>query len=79
MPSFNREQLFRIKHTEKAETGVSANAEPIFMDAREDCFLEDIRPTNKTGQEALNLMLAPNGKYRAKSDITARNTAYYAI
>lgn len=77
VPSFNREQLFRIKHTEKAETGVSANAEPIFMGAREDCFLEDIRPTNKTGQEALNLMLAPNKKYSAKSDITVRSTAYY--
>lgn len=77
VPSFNGEQLFRIKHTEKAETGVSATAEPIFMDAREDCFLEDIRPTNKTGQEALNLMLEPNKKYSAKSDITARNTAYY--
>lgn len=77
VPSFNGEQLFRIKHTEKAETGVSAAAEPIFMDAREDCFLEDIRPTNKTGQEALNLMLAPNKKYSAKSDITVRNTAYY--
>lgn len=76
-PSFNGEQLFRIKHTEKAETGVSAAAEPIFMDAREDCFLEDIRPTNKTGQEALNLMLAPNKKYSAKSDITVRSTAYY--
>lgn len=77
VPSFNEEQLFRIKHTEKAETGVSAAAEPIFMDAREDCFLENIRPTNKTGQEALNLMLAPNKKYSAKSDITVRNTAYY--
>lgn len=77
VPSFNGEQLFRIKHTEKAETGVTATAEPIFMDAREDCFLEDIRPTNKAGQEALNLMLAPNRKYSAKSDITMRNTAYY--
>lgn len=77
VPSFNGEQLFRIKHTEKAETGVAATAEPIFMDAREDCFLEDIRPTNKTGQEALNLMLAPNRKYSAKSDITMRSTAYY--
>lgn len=77
VPSFNGEQLFRIKHTEKTETGVSATAEPIFMDAREDCFLEDIRPTNKTGQEALNLMLAPNKKYSAKSDITVRSTAYY--
>lgn len=77
VPSFNGKQLFRIKHTEKAETGVSATAEPIFMDAKEDCFLEDIRPTNKTGQEALNLMLEPNRKYSAKSDITVRNTAYY--
>lgn len=77
VPSFNGEQLFRIKHTEKAETGVTATAEPIFMDAREDCFLEDIRPTNKTGQEALNLMLAPNRKYSAESDITVRSTAYY--
>lgn len=77
VPSFNGEQLFRIKHTEKTETGVTATAEPIFMDAREDCFLEDIRPTNKAGQEALNLMLAPNRKYSAKSDITVRSTAYY--
>lgn len=77
VPSFNGEQLFRIKHTEKAEPGVTATAEPIFMDAKEDCFLEDIRPTNKTGQEALNLMLAPNRKYSAKSDITVRSTAYY--
>lgn len=77
VPSFNGEQLFRIKHTEKTESGVTATAEPIFMDAKEDCFLEDIRPTNKTGQEALNLMLAPNKKYSAKSDITVRNTAYY--
>ena len=50
VPSFNGEQLFRIKHTEKTESGVTATAEPIFMDAKEDCFLEDIRPTNKTGQ-----------------------------
>lgn len=77
VPSFNGEQLFRIKHTEKAESGATATAEPIFMDAKEDCFLEDIRPTNKTGQEALNLMLAPNRKYSAKSDITVRSTAYY--
>ena len=76
-PSFNGEQLFRIKQKEKTETGVTAYAEPIFMDAKEDCFLQDIRPTDKTGQEALDLMLAPNGKYSAKSDITARGTAYY--
>lgn len=77
LPSFNGEQLFRIKQKEKTETGVTAYAEPIFMDAKEDCFLQDVRPTDKTGREALNLMLAPNKKYSAKSDITVRNTAYY--
>lgn len=77
IPSFNGEQLFRIKRKEKTEMGITAYAEPIFMDAKEDCFLQDIRPTNKTGQEALDLMLAPNKKYSAKSDITARSTAYY--
>ena len=76
-PSFNGEQLFRIKQKEKTETGVTAYAEPIFMDAKEDCFLQDIRPTDKTGQEALDIMLASNGKYSAKSDITVRSTAYY--
>lgn len=77
LPSFNGEQLFRIRQKEKSETGVTAYAEPIFMDAKEDCFLQDVRPTDKTGQEALNLMLAPNAKYSAKSDITVRSTAYY--
>lgn len=77
LPSFNGEQLFRIKKKEKTETGVTAYAEPIFMDAKEDCFLQDIRPTEKTGQEALDIMLTPNRKYSAKSDIMERSTAYY--
>lgn len=77
LPSFNGEQLFRIKKKEKTETGVTAYAEPIFMDAKEDCFLQDIRPTKKTGQEALDIMLTPNRKYSAKSDIMERSTAYY--
>lgn len=50
MPSFNGEQLFRIKHKTKSDSGVTATLEPIFMDAVDDCFLVDIRPTNKTGQ-----------------------------
>lgn len=77
MPSFNGEQLFRIKNTEKADSGVKATMEPIFMDAMDDCFLVDVRPTNKNGQEALDIMTAPNSKYSGKSDITTTNTAYY--
>lgn len=77
MPSFNGEQLFRIKDVNRSESEVTAKMEPIFMDAMDDCFLTDVRPTNKTGQEALDIMTAPNSKYSGKSDIAAGNTAYY--
>lgn len=77
MPSFNGEQLFRIKQTEKKDSGVSAVLEPIFYDSMDDCFLTDIRPTNKNGQEALDLMTAPNSKYSGQSNISKASTAYY--
>lgn len=77
MPSFNGEQLFRIKDVNRSESEVTAKMEPIFMDAMDDCFLEDARPTNKTGQEALDIMTEPNSKYTGISDITSGNTAYY--
>lgn len=77
MPAFNGEQLFRIKDVNRSESEVTAKMEPIFMDAMDDCFLEDVRPTNKTGQEALDIMTEPNSKYTGISDITSGNTAYY--
>lgn len=77
LPSFNRDQLFRIREKKKASSGITATAEPIFMDSMYDCFLSDIRPTAKNGQEALDIMTAPNAKYSGKSNITKRTTAYY--
>lgn len=77
MPSFNGDQLFRIKKKEKSDSGITATMEPIFMDAMGDCFLTDVRPTNATGQEALNAMTAPNSKYSGQSDILVTATAYY--
>ena len=77
MPSFNKSQLFRIKKKEKTDSGVTAEMQPIFMDAKDDCFLIDVRPTDKTGQEALDLMTAPNKKYKASSNINKTSTAYY--
>ena len=77
MPSFNGEQLFRIQNKEKSDSGVSAELTPIFLDAKEDCFLVDVRPTEKSGQEALDIMIAPNKAYTAKSDIKKTSTAYY--
>lgn len=77
MPSFNGDQLFRIQNKEKGDSGVSAELTPIFLDAKEDCFLVDVRPTEKNGQQALDIMTAPNKMYTAKSDITKISTAYY--
>lgn len=77
MPSFNGEQLFKITHKEKSDSGISADLQPIFMDAADDCFLLDVRPTDKTGQQALDIMTAPNKKYTAETDITSTGTAYY--
>lgn len=77
MPSFNDNQLFRIKKVQKLDSGVTASMEPIFYDAMNDCFLTDIRPTGQNGQSALNSMLSPNNKYIARSDISKSTTAYY--
>ena len=77
MPSFNGEQLFRIKQTEKKDSGVSAVLEPIFYDSMDECFLEDIRPTKKNGQEAIDLMTTPHPKYSGRSNIKKISTAYY--
>lgn len=77
MPSFNGDQLYRIKEVSKQDSGVTATMEPIFYDAMNDCFLEDVRPTGKNGQDALDIMLAPNSKYSGQSDITRASTAYY--
>ena len=77
MQSFNGEQLFRIKRKEKSEDNVEAYMEPIFMDSKDDCFLVDIRPTEKNGQQALDDMIRSNTKYSASSNITKVATAYY--
>lgn len=77
MPSFNGSQMFRIKKKEKTDSGVMAEMQPIFMDAKDDCFLMDVRPTDKTEQQALDIMTAPNKKYKARSNIAKVSTAYY--
>lgn len=76
-PSFNGDQLFRLKTVTKTDTQVTATGEPIFMDAMDDCFLVDVRPTDKNGQQALDIMTAPNSKYTGQSNITKLSTAYY--
>lgn len=77
MPSFNGDQLFRVKTAQKQDSGVTATLEPIFYDSMGDCWLSDVRPTGKNGQDALDIMLAPNSKYFGLSNITRAATAYY--
>ena len=76
-PSFNGEQRFRIKAVDIQEDIVTAEAEPEFLDSIGDCFIKDVRPTNKTGQQALNILCNVNSKYTGVSDITKKATAYY--
>ena len=76
MPSFNGEQLWRIVSTEKTDSGVSAAMQPIFYDAANEVFLVDVRPTDKSGQEALDILMEDT-KYSGESDIETPYTAYY--
>lgn len=74
---YGKKQLYRIYNVDRNMDQATATAYPIFMDAKNDCFLWDVRPTNKNGQEALNTMLASNQKYTAQSNIATISTAYY--
>ena len=75
MPSFNGDQLFRIRKPEKSDSGVECQMEPIFYDAR-SVFLTDVRPTKLNGQAALNYIC--NGtKFSGVSNIAFKGTAYY--
>lgn len=74
--SFNGDQLFRIYNREKSDGGISVQVYPIFFDAGRDCFLTDVRPTGKNGQQALDIICA-GSKYSGESNITKAATAYY--
>ena len=72
----SEKELFRIYSTDKDDSGITALARPIFLDAAGDTLLLDVRPTNKTGQQALDI-LTSGTKYSAESDILDVNTSYY--
>ncbi len=74
---YGENQLFRINDRDKNDNSVIATAYPIFLDSKNDCFIWDTRPTNVNGQQALNMMLSSNSKYKATSNIDKINTAYY--
>lgn len=76
-PTFQGDhQLFRVDKCVKTDSSVDVTAYPIFFDSADDCFLMDVRPTGKNGQEALDIMTA-GSKYSGSSDITTGGTAYF--
>ena len=76
VPAFNGSQLYRIITADRTDGGITATAEPIFMDALHDVFLLDSRPTNLSGQAALDYLMRGT-KFSGQSDILNLNTAYY--
>lgn len=76
-PTFQgNKQLFRVDKCVKTESSVEITAYPIFFDSADDSFLMDVRPTQKNGQEALDIMTS-GSKYSGQSDIMTTGTAYF--
>ena len=70
-----KKKLYRIYNVVRELYSVTAYARPIFFDLIDKVLL-DVRPTDKTGEEALNILLEGTG-YTGHSNISALNTSYY--
>ena len=72
------QSLYRITQMSKTDTGVTATALPIFLDSQNDTFIYDQRPTDKNGQQALDIILSGT-RYTGHSNIDKISTAYYQM
>lgn len=70
-----KKKLFRIYNVVRSLYKVTAYARPLFYDLIDQVLL-DVRPTNKLGQEALNIILADT-PFIGHSNITTLSTSYY--
>ena len=70
-----KKKLYRIYNVVRSLYSVTAYARPIFYDLIDKVLL-DVRPTNKIGKEALDIILADTG-FTGHSNISISNTAYY--
>ena len=76
-PTFRSDhQLFRIDKCVKTDTTVEITAYPIFFDSADDCILMDTRPMDRSGQDALDIMME-GSRYSGQSDIATGGTAYF--
>ncbi|MGG7057616.1 phage tail spike protein [Clostridium tertium] len=67
--------LYRIYNVVRSLYSVTAYARPLFYDLIDKVLL-DVRPTNKLGQEALNIILADT-PFTGHSNLTTLSTSYY--
>lgn len=67
--------FYRIHNVIKSLFKVSCYCRPLFYDLINSVLL-DVRPTDKTGQEALDIILNGTG-FKGHSNISTINTAYY--
>lgn len=70
-----KKKFYRIYNVVRSLYSVTAYARPIFYDLIDKVLL-DVRPTDKTGEEALNIVLDGTG-YTGHSNISLLNTSYY--
>ena len=70
-----KKKFFRIYNVIKSLFKVSCYCRPLFYDLI-NLVLLDVRPTDKTGQEALDIILNGTG-FKGHSNISTINTAYY--
>lgn len=70
-----KKKLYRIYNVVRSLYNVTAYARPIFYDLIDKVLL-DVRPTNKLGQEALNMILADT-PFTGHSNLTTLSTSYY--
>ena len=72
---YSEKQLFRIYNRIKDDNEVTVYARHIYFDNLTNVLI-DVRPTSKTGQEALDIIFSGT-KFKGYSDITSISTAYY--
>lgn len=69
-------QLFRLYEVERTLDDVSGRGRPIFYDSADDVVLLDNRPTDKSGQQALNWIMSGT-VYSGSSNIARVTSATY--
>ncbi len=72
------DQLYQVvdHEVDDSKNRITCQLEHIFYQSIDDCWIDDKRPTNCNGQQALNSMIT-NSRYSGSSNISRTATAYY--